>query len=104
MDGIIDFSYEEEEAKISFKMESFQPFVLIQQTYTNFPFQSWELRPLGQDSALLTITGALMDLSIVIKVRELIEELSRRPSNKHETSQNGPKFTKPIGLGHLLEI
>lgn len=77
MDGIIDTSYEEEEAKISFKMASFQPFVLMQETYANLPFQSWELRPLGQDSALLTVNGALFDLSITIKVED------RKPLRTH---------------------
>ncbi|XP_049891788.1 dynein axonemal intermediate chain 7 isoform X2 [Epinephelus moara] len=67
MDGITDVSYDEAEAKISFKMDSFQAFVLMQETYANFPFQSWELRPLGQDSALFTINGALIDLSITIQ-------------------------------------
>ena len=68
MDGITDLSYEEEEAKITFKMEFFQPFVLLQKTYANLPFQSWELRPLGQDSALFTVNGALIDLSVMIQV------------------------------------
>lgn len=68
MDGITNVSYSKEEAKISFKMDSFRPFVLIQDTYANFPFQSWELRPLGQDSALFTINGAFLNLSITIKV------------------------------------
>ncbi|XP_042367700.1 dynein axonemal intermediate chain 7 [Plectropomus leopardus] len=67
MDGITDVSYEEAEGKISFKMDSFQAFVLMQETYANFPFQSWELRPLGQDSALFTVNGALIDLSITIQ-------------------------------------
>ncbi|XP_051248480.1 dynein axonemal intermediate chain 7 isoform X2 [Dicentrarchus labrax] len=67
MDGITDISYEEAEAKISFKMDSFQAFVLMQETYANLPFQSWELRPLGQDSALFTVNGALIDLSITIQ-------------------------------------
>lgn len=70
MDGITDILYEEEEAKISFKMDSFQAFVLMQETYVNFPFQSWELRPSGQDSAVFTINGALIDLSITIQVRK----------------------------------
>lgn len=69
MDGITDVSYEEAEAKISFKMDSFQAFVLMQETYANLPFQSWELRPLGQDSALFNINGSLIDLSITIQVR-----------------------------------
>ena len=67
MDGITDVSYEEAEAKISFKMDSFKAFVLMQETYANLPFQSWELRSLGQDSALFTINGALIDLSITIQ-------------------------------------
>ncbi|XP_034381746.1 protein CASC1 isoform X2 [Cyclopterus lumpus] len=66
MDGITDVSYDEAEAKISLSMDSFQAFVLMQDTYANLPFQSWELRPLGQDSALFTINGALVDLSITI--------------------------------------
>lgn len=69
-DGITDISYEEAEAKISFKMDSFQAFVLMQETYANLPFQRWELRPLGQDSALFTVNGALIDLSIMIQVRD----------------------------------
>lgn len=68
MDGITDVSYEEEEAKISFKMCSFQAFTLMQETYANFPFKDWELRPLGQDSAVFTIYGALINLSITIQV------------------------------------
>lgn len=51
-------------------MASFQPLVLLQETYANFPFQSWELRPLGQDVALFTINGALIDLSIKIQVTD----------------------------------
>ena len=70
MDGITDVSYEETEAKISFKMDSFQPFVLMQETYANLPFQSWELRPLGQDSALYTVNGALINLSITVQARD----------------------------------
>uniref|UniRef100_A0A3B3ZKS7 Dynein axonemal intermediate chain 7 n=1 Tax=Periophthalmus magnuspinnatus TaxID=409849 RepID=A0A3B3ZKS7_9GOBI len=60
MDGVTEVMYSEEESKISFKMDSFQPFVLIQDTYANFPFQSWELKPLGQDSALYTIKGCML--------------------------------------------
>ncbi|XP_019947844.2 dynein axonemal intermediate chain 7 isoform X1 [Paralichthys olivaceus] len=67
MDGISDVSYEEEEAKISFKMDSFQAFVLMQETYINLPFQSWELRPLGEDTAVFTVNGAVIDISITIQ-------------------------------------
>ncbi|XP_061663116.1 dynein axonemal intermediate chain 7 isoform X5 [Syngnathoides biaculeatus] len=98
-DGISDFSYredvrEEEEgdgggeaeeveeaeggvAKVSFKMESFYPFVLMQHTYANFPFRSWELRPLGKDSALFSINGALIDLSITIQGNQCMLQSER---------------------------
>ena len=68
MDGISDVSYEEEEAKMSFKMDSFQAFVLMQETYANLPFLSWELSPLGQDAATFTVNGALIEISITIQV------------------------------------
>ncbi|XP_035003896.2 dynein axonemal intermediate chain 7 [Hippoglossus stenolepis] len=67
MDGISDVSYEEEEAKISFKMDSFQAFVLMQETYANLPFLSWELSPLGQDAATFTVNGPLIEISITIQ-------------------------------------
>lgn len=51
-------------------MNAFYAFTLLQESYANMPFQSWELRPLGQDSALFTITGALTEVSITIKARE----------------------------------
>lgn len=70
LDGIGDVAYDKDEAKISVKMASFQPLVLLQETYANFPFQSWELRPLGQDVALFTIRGALIELSIEIQVTD----------------------------------
>lgn len=71
MDGITDISYDESEAKISFKADSFQAFALMQKTYANLPFQSWELRPLGQDSALYTVNGAFMNISITIQVSHI---------------------------------
>ncbi|XP_055009212.1 dynein axonemal intermediate chain 7 isoform X2 [Boleophthalmus pectinirostris] len=61
MDGITEVACSEDKSKIAFKMDSFQPFVLIQDTYANFPFKSWELKPLGQDSAVYTIKGDLIN-------------------------------------------
>ncbi|XP_061922472.1 dynein axonemal intermediate chain 7-like isoform X1 [Entelurus aequoreus] len=66
-DGISDFCLNQEEGTLSFRMDSLYPFVLMLRTYANFPFRSWELRPLGQDSARFSIQGALMDLSITVK-------------------------------------
>lgn len=68
MDGVTDICHNEEEAKISFKADSYQPFVLMQDTYINFPIQGWELRPLGQDSVLYTIRAPLIEFGIKVKV------------------------------------
>ncbi|XP_034719562.1 protein CASC1 isoform X2 [Etheostoma cragini] len=92
MDSITDLSYEEEEAKISFKMDSFQPFVLMQETYANLPFLSWELRPLGQDAALFTVNGALIDLSITIQGNQCMLQLEQERGLSHLIGQwmSGP--------------
>lgn len=68
MDGITDICYDEEEAKITFNADSYQPFVLMQDTFINFPIQGWELRPLGQDSVLYTIRAPLIEFGIKVKV------------------------------------
>uniref|UniRef100_A0A672HGG5 Dynein axonemal intermediate chain 7 n=1 Tax=Salarias fasciatus TaxID=181472 RepID=A0A672HGG5_SALFA len=82
-DGIADVCHEEAEARVSFKMDSFQAFVLMQETHANLPFQKWELRPLGQNSALLTISGALLDLSITVQDNQcmLQSEQERGPAH-----------------------
>lgn len=84
MDGITDVSYNKEEGKMSIKMVSFQPLVLLQETYANFPFQSWELRPLGQDVALFTINGALITLSIKIQVTDNNKKYTRTEESVRE--------------------
>ncbi|XP_066523222.1 dynein axonemal intermediate chain 7 isoform X2 [Hoplias malabaricus] len=66
-DSIMETSYNAEARTISCKMESFYAFTLLQETYANMPFQSWELRPLGQDCVLFTITTALTEVSITVK-------------------------------------
>ncbi|XP_028809621.1 dynein axonemal intermediate chain 7 isoform X2 [Denticeps clupeoides] len=66
-DLISEVSYSAADRTVSFKMDTFYAFTLLQDKYANMPFQSWELRPLGQDSALLTITAALIEVKIVVK-------------------------------------
>lgn len=87
LDGISDVSYEKEEGKISIKMASFQPLVLLQETYANFPFQSWKLRPLGQDEALFTINGALITLSIKIQVTDDKNNKKKLPKQKSQSDR-----------------
>ncbi|KAK5895995.1 hypothetical protein CgunFtcFv8_009642 [Champsocephalus gunnari] len=98
MDGITDVSYEEAEAKISFKMDSFQALVLMQETYANLPFLSWELRPLGQDSALFTVNGALIDLSITIQGDQCMLQSDQESGLSHlkEKWMSGPALQRAM--------
>ncbi|XP_061523405.1 dynein axonemal intermediate chain 7 isoform X4 [Phycodurus eques] len=59
MDGISGFSYRKHH------------------TYANFPFRSWELRPVGKDSALFSINGALIDLCITIQGNQCMLQSER---------------------------
>lgn len=52
---------------MSFKMDTFYAFTLLQETHVNMPFQHWELRPRGQDSVTLTITAALCEVRITVQ-------------------------------------
>lgn len=68
MDGVTDICHDEEEDNISFMADSYQPFVLMQNTFINFPIQGWELRPQGPDSVLYTIRAPLIEFAIKVKV------------------------------------
>uniref|UniRef100_A0A8C6TW51 Dynein axonemal intermediate chain 7 n=1 Tax=Neogobius melanostomus TaxID=47308 RepID=A0A8C6TW51_9GOBI len=76
MDGITDVSYSEEEAKITFKMECFLPFVLIQDTY-----------PLGLDSAVFTVKGALMNISITVQGNQCMLQTQEERRLSHLTQK-----------------
>uniref|UniRef100_A0A671MSC0 Dynein axonemal intermediate chain 7 n=2 Tax=Sinocyclocheilus anshuiensis TaxID=1608454 RepID=A0A671MSC0_9TELE len=82
-DCISEASYDAETRSISFKMNAFYAFTLLQESYTNMPFQSWELRPLGQDSALFTITGALIEVSITVKGKQCMLHMEERKNLDH---------------------
>ncbi|KAI7791914.1 putative protein CASC1 [Triplophysa rosa] len=69
-DCISETFYDAEARSISFQMNAFYTFTLLQESYANMPFQSWELRPLGKDSALFTITGALIEINITVEGKE----------------------------------
>uniref|UniRef100_A0A8C7SWP8 Dynein axonemal intermediate chain 7 n=1 Tax=Oncorhynchus mykiss TaxID=8022 RepID=A0A8C7SWP8_ONCMY len=93
-DCISETSYDQAERKISFKMDSFYAFTLLQDSYANMPFQSWELRPLGQDSALLTITAALTEVSITIKGSKCMLQSDQERGLNHILGQ----WMSPSGL------
>ncbi|XP_050963039.1 dynein axonemal intermediate chain 7 [Labeo rohita] len=82
-DCISEASYDAETRSISFKMDTFYAFTLLQESYANMPFQSWELRPLGQDSALFTITGALIEVCITVKGKQCMLQTEETKNLDH---------------------
>ncbi|KAG7456220.1 hypothetical protein MATL_G00249340 [Megalops atlanticus] len=66
-DCITGTTYDAATKTVSFKTSAFHTFALLQDAHANMPFQSWELRPLGLNSAQLTITAAVSEVSIIIK-------------------------------------
>uniref|UniRef100_A0A3B1IZ43 Dynein axonemal intermediate chain 7 n=1 Tax=Astyanax mexicanus TaxID=7994 RepID=A0A3B1IZ43_ASTMX len=82
-DCIMDTSYSAETRSVSFRMESFSSFTLLQEIYANMPFQSWELRPLCQDSVLFTLNTALTELSITVKGNQCMLQMKEARELAH---------------------
>nr|XP_039268650.1 axonemal 84 kDa protein-like [Styela clava] len=68
--GVNDIEYTEETKSLSFKTRNFGTFCLMQDSHVNMPFQQWELRPLGLNHTLLTVTAAIAETFIEIKESE----------------------------------
>ncbi|KAK3545000.1 hypothetical protein QTP86_032703 [Hemibagrus guttatus] len=82
-DRITETSYNSETRSISFKMDSFYTFTLLQETHINMPFQHWELRPQGQDSVTLTITAALTEVRISVQGNQCMLQMDQAPGLNH---------------------
>ncbi|XP_067914981.1 dynein axonemal intermediate chain 7 isoform X2 [Heterodontus francisci] len=66
-DGIHSITFDPEEMMLSFKMDTFNIFTLIQRYHVNMPFQSWEIRPVAENEVILTVVAALTKVEIQIK-------------------------------------
>lgn len=49
-------------------MGAFHTIALLQNVHLNMPYQAWELRPIGVNEALLTVTTVFAEVQIQIKV------------------------------------
>uniref|UniRef100_G3VSF6 Dynein axonemal intermediate chain 7 n=1 Tax=Sarcophilus harrisii TaxID=9305 RepID=G3VSF6_SARHA len=66
-DGFFSLYYDMTERTISFSLESVFPVTLIQDIHVHMPFESWELKPISLNEAVLNITTAYTDIDIQIK-------------------------------------
>ncbi|CAK7299410.1 Dynein axonemal intermediate chain 7 [Vulpes lagopus] len=101
-DGISNVSYKSEERLITFSLETFGPVTLIQDTHVNMPFQSWELRPLGVNKVLLTVTTVFTEVQIQIK-ENLCMLASIKLSDKKYSSTLEGKWMTPISFIFALK-
>ncbi|KAM8973933.1 dynein axonemal intermediate chain 7 [Pelodytes ibericus] len=67
MDVVTDKRYNPELRELSFKMDSFHTFTLLQDSHLNMPYESWELRPNGTNQVSLSITSAFTDIQLEVK-------------------------------------
>uniref|UniRef100_A0A0B7AJV5 IC97/Casc1 N-terminal domain-containing protein n=1 Tax=Arion vulgaris TaxID=1028688 RepID=A0A0B7AJV5_9EUPU len=65
--GFSDLAFNEEARTFGFKTTKFGTFCLLQDSYINMPFQSWDIRPHKLNSAVFSITAAIVDIQIEIK-------------------------------------
>lgn len=53
---------------VSCMAHHFTPIAVMLDRYTNMPYRKWQMMPKGVNHTLYTINGAIMDISIEIKV------------------------------------
>ncbi|XP_023421076.2 dynein axonemal intermediate chain 7 isoform X2 [Cavia porcellus] len=94
-DGISEVYYSPEERLVSFSLEVFGPISLMQDTHINMPYQSWELRPLDVNKALLIVTTVFTELQIQIQ-ENLCMLASVKVKGKEHSSVLEGKWMTPI--------
>ncbi|XP_072256036.1 dynein axonemal intermediate chain 7 isoform X2 [Pyxicephalus adspersus] len=66
-DVIMSKIYNTEKRQLSFKMDAFHTFTLIQESHLNMPYESWEMKPNGMNKVSLMVSSAFTDIHIEIK-------------------------------------
>ncbi|KAM4748676.1 dynein axonemal intermediate chain 7 [Rhinophrynus dorsalis] len=66
-DVITQKTYNEKERELSFKMDTFHTFTLIQESHLNMPYESWDLSPKGESEIVLTVISTFTEIQIEIK-------------------------------------
>ncbi|XP_029644370.1 axonemal 84 kDa protein-like isoform X2 [Octopus sinensis] len=97
---ISDYKYNDETKSVQFKTNSFGKFALIQDSYINMPFQSWEIRPRATNWAVFTITAAVLE--IVIEIKDGMCCILKHP--EEGLSQLFEKWYKPKELIRRLTV
>ncbi|KAM5173177.1 dynein axonemal intermediate chain 7 [Mantella aurantiaca] len=95
-DVIMSKIYHTEQRQLSFKMDAFHTFTLIQEAHLNMPYESWELKPNGMNEVSLMITSAFIDIHIEIKDDQC--RLAEASSTDGDLSNLLGKWMTPLSL------
>lgn len=71
-EGVNNVFYDRNNRLITFTLDTLGPVTLIQNAHILMPYKSWELRPLGVNEAILTVTTAFTEIQIQIKVSDFL--------------------------------
>ncbi|XP_072855787.2 dynein axonemal intermediate chain 7 isoform X1 [Pogona vitticeps] len=97
-DDIGEVVYHMKEKEITFKMNGFFTVTLLQDAHLNMPYQSWELRPLGVDEAILIIFTTFAEVQIHIKANQCMLAGVTTMEDTDLLSEHKGKWTTPLAL------
>ena len=67
-EGFHDIRFNEDSLQLSFKTTMFGIIGLGHNRWSNLPYQSWELRPNGQNGAILSLMAAMAVVEFTVHV------------------------------------
>ncbi|KAJ7329261.1 hypothetical protein JRQ81_015435 [Phrynocephalus forsythii] len=102
-DDIGEVEYRMKEKQVSFKMNGFFTVTLLQDAHLNMPYQSWELRPVGVDEALLVVLTTFAEVQIHIKANQCMLTGVTTIEETDLLSEMKGKWTTPLALMMTLK-
>ena len=67
-EGFYDSKHQEEQQISSVKTRHLGVFALAQRRFSNYPYQSWDLKPVDEGSVSYTVAAAVVTVEFIIKV------------------------------------
>jgi cancer susceptibility candidate protein 1 len=72
-EGFYDVKFNESTLALSFRTVRFGNFAFGHNRWSNLPYQSWELRPMGRDKVCFSLIAAIAVIEFIVMVRSISE-------------------------------
>ncbi|KAJ3224433.1 Protein casc1 [Clydaea vesicula] len=91
-DNISDVEIDVEKGLVKFRTTHFKPTAVVQHTYSEYPYRSWQMYPIGKDKAIISIQGKnnLLELEVYKGECKLLS-----PSNNYIKNNLQDKYMSP---------